>query len=104
MNAIEDVREVRASLVGNSIDIQAVGRSNFGHSSPGRLVMKPERIFARKIATRMLSPDETGVVAGGSYPWNTTMSRCVGPQGNPGDWAAGIIYYVDDDCPPDEGY
>jgi hypothetical protein len=53
--------------------------------------MQSERIFARKLATRMLSPEEIDVVAGGSgFPlYSSEDSAC---------WSESGGYYVLDDC------
>jgi hypothetical protein len=56
--------------------------------------MQSERIFARKLATRMLSPEEIEMVAGGSgvpgYPSEDTAC-----------WQEGAGYYILDDCSVD---
>lgn len=68
--------------------------------------MSTSRIFARKNAVKILSAEEVKAVSGGwdftadtlAGNYNTNPTRCAGPQGNPGDWAAGIVYMIEDDC------
>lgn len=72
--------------------------------------MANDRIFARKNAIEVMSKAELEAVSGGWDEWdggfslntyggyNTNPTQCAGPQGNPGDWQNGIVYYIEDDC------
>jgi hypothetical protein len=61
--------------------------------------MQSERIFARKLATRMLSSEEIDIVAGGSgYPPGYVPGY---PSEDTACWQEGAGYYILDDCPVD---